>query len=63
MIAFDQDLDAIDKVTKDLSHELMQGNLEIIHTNFANLEGELTVHLLTFTLYISCLCSSRRPYL
>jgi 16S rRNA C1402 N4-methylase RsmH len=40
VIAFDQDLDAIDKVTKDLGHELKSGNLEIIHTNFANLHGQ-----------------------
>lgn len=40
VIALDQDLDAIDKVSKDLSIEVAKGNLEIIHTNFANVQGE-----------------------
>ena len=39
MIALDQDIDAIDKVSKDLAHEVESGNLEIFHTNFAFLEG------------------------
>lgn len=50
MIAFDQDLDAIDKVSKDLSHELTSGNLEIIHTNFANLQGSL-IHCFALDIY------------
>lgn len=40
MIALDQDMDAIDKVTKDQHDKVESGDLEIIHTNFSNLQGK-----------------------
>lgn len=40
MIALDQDLDAIDKASKEYRLDVERGNLEIIHSNFANLQGQ-----------------------
>lgn len=37
VIGIDQDLDSIEKVSKDLSSDIEGGNLELVHANFSNL--------------------------